>query len=59
MSAFHPKRTLNIVHLRPLQTLALLLAFRLIGACMHFNLPTPLNGWREFAGEVGIIVSVS
>ena len=23
---------------------------------MHFNLPTPLNGWRDFAGEVGIIV---
>ena len=23
---------------------------------MHFNLPKPLHGWREFAGEVGIIV---
>src|SRR5690348_13077120 len=23
---------------------------------MHFHLPTPLHGWREFAGEVGIIV---
>lgn len=23
---------------------------------MHFRLPTPLRGWREFAGEVGIIV---
>lgn len=23
---------------------------------MRFNLPTPLNGWRKFAGEVGIIV---
>jgi hypothetical protein len=23
---------------------------------MHFHLPKPLNGWREFAGEVGIIV---
>jgi hypothetical protein len=23
---------------------------------MHFRLPTPLHGWREFAGEVGIIV---
>jgi len=23
---------------------------------MHFSLPKPLHGWREFAGEVGIIV---
>lgn len=23
---------------------------------MHFRLPRPLHGWREFAGEVGIIV---
>lgn len=23
---------------------------------MHFNLPKPLHGWRQFAGEVGIIV---
>lgn len=23
---------------------------------MHFHLPRPLHGWREFAGEVGIIV---
>jgi hypothetical protein len=23
---------------------------------MHFHLPGPLHGWREFAGEVGIIV---
>lgn len=23
---------------------------------MHFHLPTPLHGWRELAGEVGIIV---
>jgi hypothetical protein len=23
---------------------------------MHFHLPKPLQGWREFAGEVGIIV---
>ncbi|MES2325901.1 MAG: hypothetical protein V4499_01035 [Pseudomonadota bacterium] len=23
---------------------------------MHFDLPKPLHGWREFAGEVGIIV---
>jgi hypothetical protein len=22
---------------------------------MHFHLPKPLHGWREFAGEVGII----
>ena len=27
-----------------------------MGACMHFRLPKPLHGWREFAGEVGIIV---
>jgi len=26
---------------------------------MHFHLPKPLHGWREFAGEVGIIVSAS
>lgn len=25
-------------------------------ADMHFHLPKPLHGWREFAGEVGIIV---
>jgi hypothetical protein len=24
---------------------------------MHFHLPKPLHGWREFAGEVGIIVA--
>lgn len=23
---------------------------------MHFHLPKPLHGWREFAGEIGIIV---
>jgi hypothetical protein len=23
---------------------------------MHFHLPKPMHGWREFAGEVGIIV---
>jgi hypothetical protein len=23
---------------------------------MHFHLPKPLHGWREFAGEVGVIV---
>jgi hypothetical protein len=23
---------------------------------MHLHLPKPLHGWREFAGEVGIIV---
>src|SRR5881398_1551988 len=23
---------------------------------MHFHLPKPTHGWREFAGEVGIIV---
>jgi hypothetical protein len=23
---------------------------------MHFHLPKPLHGWREFAGEVEIIV---
>ena len=23
---------------------------------MHFQVPKPLHGWREFAGEVGIIV---
>jgi hypothetical protein len=23
---------------------------------MHFHLPRPLHGWREFAGEVGIVV---
>jgi hypothetical protein len=23
---------------------------------MHVHLPKPLHGWREFAGEVGIIV---
>ena len=23
---------------------------------MHFRLPNPLHGWRELAGEVGIIV---
>jgi len=26
------------------------------GALMHFQLPKPPHGWREFAGEVGIIV---
>jgi hypothetical protein len=24
---------------------------------MHFHLPKPLHGWREFAGEIGIIVA--
>jgi hypothetical protein len=26
------------------------------GVRIHFHLPKPLHGWREFAGEVGIIV---
>jgi hypothetical protein len=26
------------------------------GPFMHFHLPKPLHGWREFVGEVGIIV---
>src|SRR3954463_2645473 len=26
------------------------------GFQMHLRLPKPLHGWREFAGEVGIIV---
>lgn len=26
------------------------------GFSMHFHLPKPLHGWREFLGEVGIIV---
>lgn len=27
-----------------------------VGTDVHFHLPKPLHGWREFAGEVGIIV---
>lgn len=27
-----------------------------LGGCMRFHLPKPLHGWRQFAGEVGIIV---
>lgn len=23
---------------------------------MHFHVPKPLHGWREFSGEVGVIV---
>lgn len=23
---------------------------------MHFHMPKPMHGWREFLGEVGIIV---
>lgn len=26
------------------------------GPCMHFHLPKPMHGWREFAGEIAIIV---
>jgi hypothetical protein len=41
----------------PLQTKALLIRSALsVRANMHFHLPKPLHGWREFAGEVGIIV---
>lgn len=25
---------------------------------MHLHLPKPLHGWREFAGEIGIIDAV-
>ena len=42
----------------PLQTSAPLLRWRNRwgrAACI-FTLPKPLHGWREFAGEVGIIV---
>lgn len=42
---------------QPLQTLARLLACRPFGGLhMHVHLPKPLHGWREFIGEVGIIV---
>ena len=41
-----------IADIRPSVTLA-----QPLGASrMHFHLPKPLHGWREFAGEVGIIV---
>ena len=42
----------------PLRTLALpLVSSPTPGASrMRFHLPKPLHGWREFAGEVGIIV---
>jgi hypothetical protein len=41
-----------------LQHIELLLVSRrlLWGLRVHFHLPKPLHGWREFAGEVGIIV---
>jgi hypothetical protein len=39
-----------IAHIRSSDTLAV------AGGHMHFHLPKPLHGWREFAGEVGIIV---
>ena len=43
--------------IHPLQTLARLLGSGLsLGGRMHLHLPKPLHGWREFAGEVGIIV---
>lgn len=43
--------------LRLLPTLEHLLAWRSPGGIFkHFHLPKPLHGWREFAGEVGIIV---
>ena len=34
----------------------LLACFRRGALTMHFHLPKPLHGWREFVGEVGIIV---
>jgi len=41
----------------PLQTLAPLLGLWCRGAVrVHFHLPKPLHGWRQFVGEVGIIV---
>jgi len=36
--------------------LAGILPLPLGASSMHFHLPKPLHGWREFAGEVGIIV---
>lgn len=44
--------------LRPLQTLARLLGSRASRGDrrIRFRIPTPLHGWREFAGEVGVIV---
>src|SRR4051794_17507326 len=42
----------------PLQTLSLLLRCRNCWGPphVHFHIPKPLHGWRELAGEVGIIV---
>ena len=39
-----------------MRTFGLLLAFAPAGPHMHFHLPKPMHGWREFVGEVGIIV---
>jgi hypothetical protein len=47
MSAFHPLQT---------QDLLLRLRNRWGAGRLHFHLPKPLHGWREFVGEVGIIV---
>src|SRR3954469_17736141 len=40
----------------PLPASCPMLACSRTGAQMHIHLPKPLHGWREFVGEVGIIV---
>jgi hypothetical protein len=55
-----PQRALNrdTANLPQLRRQQHLLASGYPGAtnAMHFHLPKPLHGWREFAGEVGVIV---
>src|SRR3954469_20288622 len=40
----------------PLPASCPMLACSRTGAQMHIHLPKPLHGWRQFVGEVGIIV---
>lgn len=70
MSAFDPLRTLALGRVAPvpasfsssfLPIADIKLAASFLSHCsgsnrMHFHVPKPLHGWREFAGEVGIIV---
>lgn len=54
----HPPRRRTNVAFRPIADISCSVTvpvqFGVTG--MHFHLPKPLHGWREFAGEVGIIV---
>lgn len=62
MSGFHPKPAVRVrpipgITYAPIADVSASVGLRSRGSVrVHFHLPKPLHRWREFSGEVGIIV---